>query len=85
MLLNETLLTRIKVPLIQFALFYNRGKKNLMVSGVTGEEPTELLVEPCAINAFDIDPQNPSVSLTKWKTFATLQISVAQFSCFTCS
>nr|CAD1830407.1 unnamed protein product [Ananas comosus var. bracteatus] len=27
-----------------------------------GEDPVELLAEPCAINAFDIDPQNPSVS-----------------------
>ncbi|KAH7546127.1 hypothetical protein FEM48_Zijuj01G0167600 [Ziziphus jujuba var. spinosa] len=27
-----------------------------------GEEPIELLAEPCAINSFDIDRQNPSVS-----------------------
>lgn len=27
-----------------------------------GEEPFELLAEPFAINSFDIDPQNPSVS-----------------------
>ncbi|GMP35964.1 hypothetical protein CsSME_00008220 [Camellia sinensis var. sinensis] len=26
-----------------------------------GEEPIELLAEPCAINSFDIDRQNPSV------------------------
>lgn len=26
------------------------------------ERPLELLVEACAINSFDIDPQNPSVS-----------------------
>ncbi|CAL5374837.1 unnamed protein product [Camellia sinensis] len=25
-----------------------------------GEEPIELLAEPCAINSFDIDRQNPS-------------------------
>ncbi|XP_047311375.1 nuclear pore complex protein NUP43 [Impatiens glandulifera] len=28
-----------------------------------GEQPIELLAEPCAINSFDIDRQNPSVSL----------------------
>lgn len=28
----------------------------------TDEEPIELLAEPCAINSFDIDRENPSVS-----------------------
>ncbi|KAJ8500051.1 hypothetical protein OPV22_010603 [Ensete ventricosum] len=39
-----------------------------------GEEPTELLVEPCAINAFDIDPQNPSdvVCSLEWETIGIL-------------
>ncbi|CAL5396830.1 unnamed protein product [Camellia sinensis] len=27
----------------------------------TGKEPIELLAEPCAINNFDIDRQNPSM------------------------
>lgn len=32
----------------------------------SGEEPVELLAEPCAINSFDIDRQNPSVSAFLW-------------------
>ncbi|PPR95387.1 hypothetical protein GOBAR_AA25291 [Gossypium barbadense] len=28
-----------------------------------GEEPLELLAEPCAINSFDIDRQNPSLGM----------------------
>ncbi|OAY64678.1 Nuclear pore complex protein NUP43 [Ananas comosus] len=39
-----------------------------------GEDPVELLAEPCAINAFDIDPQNPSdvVCALEWKNMAIL-------------
>lgn len=29
---------------------------------IIGEEPIEILAELCAINSFDIDLQNPSVS-----------------------
>ncbi|KAK0570800.1 hypothetical protein LWI29_006713 [Acer saccharum] len=37
-----------------------------------GEEPTELLAEPCAINSFDIDPQNPSdvICSLEWESIA---------------
>nr|CAD1840210.1 unnamed protein product [Ananas comosus var. bracteatus] len=39
-----------------------------------GEDPVELLAEPCAINAFDIDPQNPSdvVCALEWESMAIL-------------
>ncbi|KAJ6822014.1 putative nuclear pore complex protein NUP43 [Iris pallida] len=39
-----------------------------------GEEPVELLAEPCAINAFDIDPQNPSdvICALEWETIGFL-------------
>ncbi|KAH7569269.1 hypothetical protein ACOSP7_012603 [Xanthoceras sorbifolium] len=37
-----------------------------------GEEPTELLAEPCAINSFDIDLQNPSdvICSLEWESIA---------------
>ncbi|RVW14467.1 Nuclear pore complex protein NUP43 [Vitis vinifera] len=34
-----------------------------------GEEPIELLAEPCAINSFDIDRQNPPL---EWESIAIL-------------
>nr|GMC63305.1 nuclear pore complex protein NUP43 [Ipomoea batatas] len=39
-----------------------------------GEEPIELLAEPCAINSFDIDKQNPSdvVCSLEWESVAIL-------------
>ncbi|KAL6984940.1 hypothetical protein U1Q18_018321 [Sarracenia purpurea var. burkii] len=39
-----------------------------------GEEPIELLVEPCAINSFDIDPHNPSdvICSLEWESVAIL-------------
>ncbi|KAF3785447.1 Nuclear pore complex protein [Nymphaea thermarum] len=39
-----------------------------------GESPIELLSEPCAINAFEIDPHNPSavVCSLEWETIAVL-------------
>ncbi|XP_020107523.1 uncharacterized protein LOC109723504 [Ananas comosus] len=39
-----------------------------------GEDPVELLAEPCAINAFDIDPQNPFdvVCALEWESMAIL-------------
>lgn len=40
--------------------------KSLMICGVTGEKPTQILAESCPINAFDIDPQNPAVSFGEW-------------------
>ncbi|KAG8046876.1 hypothetical protein GUJ93_ZPchr0008g11722 [Zizania palustris] len=38
------------------------------------ERPLELLVEPCAINSFDIDPQNPSdvVCALEWESIGVL-------------
>ncbi|CAN1809266.1 Nuclear pore complex protein NUP43 [Linum perenne] len=37
-----------------------------------GEEPAELLAEPCAINSFDIDRQNPSevICSLEWESIA---------------
>ncbi|KAJ0089883.1 hypothetical protein Patl1_14490 [Pistacia atlantica] len=37
-----------------------------------GEEPIELLAEPCAINSFDIDQQNPSdvICSLEWESIA---------------
>ncbi|KAJ4839778.1 hypothetical protein Tsubulata_026573 [Turnera subulata] len=37
-----------------------------------GEEPVELLAEPCAINCFDIDRQNPSdvICALEWESIA---------------
>uniref|UniRef100_A0A2P2IL26 Nuclear pore complex protein NUP43 n=1 Tax=Rhizophora mucronata TaxID=61149 RepID=A0A2P2IL26_RHIMU len=42
-----------------------------------GEEPTELLAEPCAINSFDIDHQNPSdvICCLEWESIAFLSRS----------
>ncbi|KAG1368118.1 putative Nuclear pore complex protein NUP43 [Cocos nucifera] len=39
-----------------------------------GEEPIELLAENCAINAFDIDPQNPSdvICGLEWESIGIL-------------
>lgn len=39
-----------------------------------GAEPIELLAEPCAINSFDIDPQNPSdvVCALEWEGIGIL-------------
>lgn len=39
-----------------------------------GEEPLELLAEPCAINSFDIDRQNPSnvICSLEWESLAIL-------------
>ncbi|KAM3341156.1 hypothetical protein P3S68_028791 [Capsicum galapagoense] len=39
-----------------------------------GEEPIELLAEPCAINSFDINRQNPSdiVCSLEWESIAIL-------------
>ncbi|KAK6273099.1 hypothetical protein POUND7_010182, partial [Theobroma cacao] len=39
-----------------------------------GEEPVELLAEPCAINSFDIDQQNPSdvICGLEWESIAIL-------------
>ncbi|KAL6520723.1 hypothetical protein OROMI_032283 [Orobanche minor] len=39
-----------------------------------GEEPLELLAEPCAINSFDIDKQNPSdvICSLEWESIAIL-------------
>ncbi|KAE8665327.1 hypothetical protein F3Y22_tig00112632pilonHSYRG00027 [Hibiscus syriacus] len=39
-----------------------------------GEEPLELLAEPCAINSFDIDKQNPSdvIFSLEWESMAIL-------------
>ncbi|XP_024458837.1 nuclear pore complex protein NUP43 isoform X1 [Populus trichocarpa] len=39
-----------------------------------GEEPTELLAEPCAINSFDIDRQNPSdvICSLEWESIVIL-------------
>lgn len=37
-----------------------------------GEEPVELLAEACAINSFDIDRHNPSVSGWQLILFALL-------------
>ncbi|KAL1548919.1 nuclear pore complex protein NUP43 [Salvia divinorum] len=39
-----------------------------------GEEPTELLAEPCAINNFDIDRENPSdvICSLEWESLAIL-------------
>ncbi|KAA8522831.1 hypothetical protein F0562_009254 [Nyssa sinensis] len=39
-----------------------------------GEEPIELLAEPCAINSFDIDQQNPSdvICSLEWESIAIL-------------
>ncbi|EYU37142.1 hypothetical protein MIMGU_mgv11b0064491mg, partial [Erythranthe guttata] len=39
-----------------------------------GEEPTELLAEPCAINSFDIDRQNPSdvMCSLEWESIAII-------------
>ncbi|GER39504.1 WD-40 repeat family protein [Striga asiatica] len=39
-----------------------------------GEEPIELLAEPCAINSFDIDRQNPSdvICSLEWESIAIL-------------
>ncbi|XP_031107492.1 nuclear pore complex protein NUP43 [Ipomoea triloba] len=39
-----------------------------------GEEPIELLAEPCAINSFDIDKQNPSdvICSLEWESVAIL-------------
>ncbi|CAH1419353.1 unnamed protein product [Lactuca virosa] len=39
-----------------------------------GEEPTEILAENCAINSFDIDPQNPSdvICSLEWESVAIL-------------
>nr|CAD1840616.1 unnamed protein product [Ananas comosus var. bracteatus] len=39
-----------------------------------GEDPVELLAKPCAFNAFDIDPQNPSdvVCALEWENIAIL-------------
>ncbi|XP_024031007.1 nuclear pore complex protein NUP43 [Morus notabilis] len=39
-----------------------------------GEEPLELLAEPCAINSFDIDRQNPSdvICSLEWESIAIL-------------
>ncbi|KAJ6382190.1 hypothetical protein OIU77_030777 [Salix suchowensis] len=39
-----------------------------------GEEPTELLAEPCAINSFDIDCQNPSdvICSLEWESIVIL-------------
>lgn len=38
------------------------------------ERPLELLVEPCAINSFDIDPQNPSdvICALEWESIGVL-------------
>ncbi|RWR75409.1 nuclear pore complex protein NUP43 [Cinnamomum micranthum f. kanehirae] len=40
-----------------------------------GEEPLELLAEPCAINCFDIDQQNPSdvICGLEWEAIAILK------------
>ncbi|CDY28220.1 BnaA01g06290D [Brassica napus] len=37
-----------------------------------GEEPIELLAEPCAINSFDIDRQNPQdvICSLEWESIA---------------
>ncbi|KAJ4709521.1 nuclear pore complex protein NUP43-like [Melia azedarach] len=37
-----------------------------------GQEPVELLAEPCAINSFDIDPQSPSdvICSLEWEAIA---------------
>ncbi|CAH9110337.1 unnamed protein product [Cuscuta europaea] len=42
-----------------------------------GEEPIELLAEPCAINSFDIDKQNPSdvICSLEWESIAILSRS----------
>lgn len=45
---------------------------------LTGEEPAELLAEPCAINCFDIDKQNPSVSTELPELL--LELSVSPYS-----
>ncbi|KAF8006086.1 hypothetical protein BT93_K0398 [Corymbia citriodora subsp. variegata] len=39
-----------------------------------GEEPVELLAEPCAINSFDFDPQKPSdvICSLEWESIAIL-------------
>ncbi|XP_051132028.1 nuclear pore complex protein NUP43 [Andrographis paniculata] len=39
-----------------------------------GEEPVELMAEPCAINSFDIDRQNPSdvICSLEWESVAIL-------------
>lgn len=39
-----------------------------------GEQPIELLAEPCAINSFDIDKQNPSdvICSLEWESIAIL-------------
>lgn len=39
-----------------------------------GEEPTELLAEPCAINSFDIDRENPSdiICSLEWESVAII-------------
>ncbi|KAL2482875.1 Nuclear pore complex protein [Forsythia ovata] len=39
-----------------------------------GEEPVELLAEPCAINSFDIDKENPSdvICSLEWESIAIL-------------
>ncbi|CAL5385879.1 unnamed protein product [Camellia sinensis] len=53
----------------------------------TGEEPIELLAEPCAINNFDIDRQNPSdvICSLEWKAIAILmrEGEEARGSCIT--
>jgi nuclear pore complex protein Nup43 len=38
------------------------------------ERPLELLAEPCAINSFDIDPENPSdvVCALEWESIGVL-------------
>ncbi|KAF4390160.1 hypothetical protein CsatB_013760 [Cannabis sativa] len=42
-----------------------------------GEEPLELVAEPCAINSFDIDRQNPSdvICSLEWESIAVLSRS----------
>ncbi|XP_062078478.1 nuclear pore complex protein NUP43 [Humulus lupulus] len=42
-----------------------------------GEEPLELVAEPCAINSFDIDCQNPSdvICSLEWESIAVLSRS----------
>ncbi|KAE8700154.1 Transducin/WD40 repeat-like superfamily protein isoform 2 [Hibiscus syriacus] len=46
----------------------------VLSSAGTGEEPLELLAEPCAINSFDIDQQNPLdvICSLEWESITIL-------------
>lgn len=50
------------------------SEDGILASLEQGEEPNELLAEPCAINSFDIDPKNPSdvICSLEWESIVIL-------------